>query len=193
MKHVLVAAFLVSALVVPAAAKTHKDTYNMPCSVVWTAVNDTLNNSGKYDVIGVDSNKMTASYSIGGSLSGRRINALSLSPQGTGCVVQIQSAFSVGINSDYSDFKKRLDQSLLKQPYPQPTPDATPSQPASAQNAPAPQAAAPTITIGSSRQQVIDALGDPTTKAVDGSKEILFFSSAKMKITLVDGKVSSID
>jgi hypothetical protein len=44
-----------------------------------------------------------------------------------------------------------------------------------------------------SREQVLDALGEPTTKAAAGAKEILFYGDTKMKITLTNGKVTAID
>lgn len=58
---------------------------------------------------------------------------------------------------------------------------------------PPPPASAPTVALGMSREQVIDAIGPPTQKAIAGSKEILFYSDTKMKITLTDGSVTAID
>lgn len=59
---------------------------------------------------------MTASYNIGGNLTGKRVNTVLLNPQGSGCEMQIQTAFSGLVNSDAADFKKRVDDSLAKLP-----------------------------------------------------------------------------
>ena len=99
---------MLSSLTVPAFGKTHKDVFDVPCTMLWPAVKDVLRNSGKYGIIGIDSQEMTASYNIGGSLGGKRINSLVLSAQGDKCELQIQTAFSGLAHDDASDFKKRL-------------------------------------------------------------------------------------
>jgi hypothetical protein len=58
---------------------------------------------------------------------------------------------------------------------------------------PPPPAPAPTVTIGMSREQLIDAMGAPTQKAIAGTREILFYSDTKMKITLTNGSVTAIE
>ena len=113
MKRMIVALLLVAAAL-PAVAKTHKDEYTIPCSTLWQAVRDTVRNSGKYGIISINSEEMTASYNIGGSLTGKRINTVLLNPEGTGCEMQVQTAFSGLANNDASDFKKRVDESLAK-------------------------------------------------------------------------------
>ena len=113
MKRTIVALLLVAAAL-PAVAKTHKDEYTIPCSTLWQAVRDTVRNSGKYGIISINSEEMTASYNIGGSLTGKRINTVLLNPEGTGCEMQVQTAFSGLANNDASDFKKRVDESLAK-------------------------------------------------------------------------------
>jgi len=98
-----------------AAAKTHKDVYQMSCDALWKGVRDAVRNSGKYGIIGIDANEMTASFNIGGNLTGKRINSVvlnKLSP--TTCEMQTQTAYSGLINNDYGDFKKRVDDSLAK-------------------------------------------------------------------------------
>jgi hypothetical protein len=105
---------LILAAALPAIAKTHKDQYTIPCSTLWPAVKDTVRNSGKYGIISITNDEMTASYNIGGNLTGKRINTVLLNPQGTGCEMQIQTAYSGLVNNDASDFKKRVDESLIK-------------------------------------------------------------------------------
>jgi hypothetical protein len=48
----------------PSFAKTHKDMYSVSCSVLWPAVKDTLRNSGKYGILGIDNTEVTASFVI---------------------------------------------------------------------------------------------------------------------------------
>src|SRR6185369_14642520 len=87
-----------------AAAKTHKDVYQMSCDALWKGVRDTIRNSGKYGIIGIDGYEMTASFNIGGNLTGKRINSVvlnRLSP--TTCELQTQTAYSGLVNNDYGD------------------------------------------------------------------------------------------
>ncbi len=94
MKRLLIFALLF-AFAIPAIASTHKDSYNVPCGTLWQAVRDTLRNSGKYGIIGISSEEMTASYNIGGNLTGKRQNSVMLNAKGDGgCELQVQTAFS---------------------------------------------------------------------------------------------------
>jgi len=123
-------AILMSLIVAgPSFAKTHKEMYSVPCSTLWPAVKDTLRNSGKYGIIGIDSTEMTASFNIGGTLTGKRINSVVLNGKGDSCEMQIQTAFSGLVNNDAADFKKRVDASLAKQQASQPAPPAKPESP----------------------------------------------------------------
>jgi len=119
---------LVSLIVAgPSFAKTHKDMYSVPCTTLWPAVKDTLRNSGKYGILGIENTEMTASFVIGGTLTGKRINSVVLNAKGdTACEMQIQTAFSGLGNNDAGDFKKRVDESLAKQQPPPPPPPAKP-------------------------------------------------------------------
>ena len=113
-----------------AFAKTHNDNYPVSCTVLWAAVKDTIRNSGKYGIIGIDSTEMTASFNIGGSWTGKRINSVVLKAKGdSACELQVQTAFSGLGNNDYGDFKKRVEESLAKQKAAPPaaTPPAKPA------------------------------------------------------------------
>jgi len=114
-KYILIAALLLSSLSVPAFGKTHKDVFDIPCTTLWPAIKDVLRNSGKYGIIGIDSQEMTASYNIGGTLGGKRTNSLVLNSQGGKCEMQVQTAYSGVIHDDYGDLKKRVDEALAKQ------------------------------------------------------------------------------
>ena len=61
------------------------------------------------------------------------------------------------------------------------------------ENVPPPPAPAPTISMGQSKGQVLAAFGEPQRKAAAGPKEIFFYTDLKMKVTLTNGKVTSID
>jgi hypothetical protein len=102
-------------LAIPVFAKTHSDIFDVSCSVLWPAVKDTLRNSGKYGIIGIDNSEMTASYNIGGALTGKRINSLVLNSKGkNSCEMQVQTSFSGLVNNAESDLKKRVTASLEK-------------------------------------------------------------------------------
>jgi hypothetical protein len=112
----IVVTILFALTAIPAFGSTHKDTFNVSCNELWRAVKDTLRNSGKYGIIAIDDKELTASYNIGGNLTGKRINSAVLNDQnnGAGCELQVQTAYSGLVNNDYGDFKKRVDDSLTK-------------------------------------------------------------------------------
>jgi hypothetical protein len=126
MKRFAMAALMLLIVAGPSFAKTHKEMYSVSCGVLWPAVKDTLRNSGKYGILGIENTEMTASFVIGGTLTGKRINSVVLNTKGdSSCEMQIQTAFSGLGNNDAGDFKKRVDASLAKQ---QPPP-AAPANP----------------------------------------------------------------
>ena len=138
MKRIVLVIFLLT-LATPVFASTHKDIYNVSCNTLWAALKDTLRNSGKYGIIAIDNNEMTASYNIGGNLTGKRINSAVLNKKddGKSCELQVQTAFTGLANNDAGDFKKRVEASLAKlkdNPPPAPeTPAASTGAPAAAQ------------------------------------------------------------
>src|SRR6266436_6201844 len=114
MKQLAVVILMLMIVAGPAFAKTHKDNYSVSCSVLWPAVKDALRNSGKYGILGIDSNEMTASFVIGGTLGGKRINSVVLNGKGDSCEMQVQTAYSGLAHNDAGDFKKRVDESLAQ-------------------------------------------------------------------------------
>jgi hypothetical protein len=120
MKSVVVA--LISlAVALPAFGKTYKRTYSDPCSELWGAVKDTLNNPENYSVVEIDDAKMTASYDVKHAahvnISGavlQRTNHVTLVSKGAVCEMQVVSNFSGWEHDDKGDFKKRVDESLAK-------------------------------------------------------------------------------
>ena len=130
-------AMTIFALVIPAFGKTHSDIYPVSCSELWPAVKDTLRNSGKYGIIGIDNTEMTASYNIGGGLGGKRINSLVLNSKGaSSCELQTQTAFSGLAHNDAGDFKKRVEESLAKLKGTKPDTTAKPETPAKTEQKP---------------------------------------------------------
>lgn len=126
MKRIVVVALLVLSVAMPSFCKTHKEMYSVPCSVLWPAVKDALRNSGKYGILGIDGNEMTASFVIGGTLGGKRINSVVLNGKGESCEMQVQTAYSGLAHNDAGDFKKRVDESLARLKTEQP---AVPKKP----------------------------------------------------------------
>ena len=126
MMRFLVVALISLTLVVPAFGNTHKDSYPVACSELWAAVKDTLKNSGNYGIIASDDNAMTASYTVGSSLR-RRTNSVAVHPRGSGCEMQVESAYRGVMHDDAGDFKKRVDESLAKLKVPQPSEPAKPA------------------------------------------------------------------
>jgi hypothetical protein len=114
MKRFAVAALMVLIVAAPSFAKTHSEMYSIPCTSLWPAVKDTLRNSGKYGIISIDNEDLTASFNIGGTLTGKRTNSVMLNTKPAGCEMQVQTAFSGIGNNDEGDFKKRVDASLAK-------------------------------------------------------------------------------
>ena len=128
MKYMAVALISLT-LAVPAFGKTHSDLYPVACSELWPAVKDTLRNSGKYGIIGVDNAEMTASYNIGGGLGGKRINSVVLNSKGaSSCELQTQTAYSGLGHNDAGDFKKRVEDSLAKLKGSKPAAPAKPEE-----------------------------------------------------------------
>lgn len=126
----VVVALMSLAFVLPAFGKTTASTYNVPCSEVWSAVQDTLSNPENYKIEVSSDKDMIASYhvkhsvhvTVTGALR-QRANRVSLVPKGNACEMQIVSNYSGFEHNDRDDFRKRVDESLAKPKA------ATPSHP----------------------------------------------------------------
>ena len=133
---ITVPALLSLALTLQAFGMTYKSTYSVPCNELWSAVKDTLSNPESYTVKENDDAKMHASYDVKHSahvnISGARMqrtNKVTLLPKGTGCEMQVVANYSGWEHNDQGDFKKRVDDALLKLQAPKP---ADPAKPAGA-------------------------------------------------------------
>jgi hypothetical protein len=112
---------IMSAFVLSAFGKTHKETYPNACGELWVAVKDTLGNSENYTIKISDETRMTVSYSVKHSahvtLTGalrQRPNTVSLNASGSGCQMEVQSNYSGFEHNDAGDFTKRVNESLAK-------------------------------------------------------------------------------
>ena len=127
MKRFVIVALLPTLAVPAFAGGTHQDVFNVPCRALWSAVNDTIKNSGKYGIVGIDNTAMTASFTTGGGPGMRTISVV-LHAQGNGCEMQTQ----VGAGPPHNDagaFKNRVTASLVKLPT---APASTSAQPEAA-------------------------------------------------------------
>ncbi|HUI84817.1 MAG TPA: hypothetical protein VL240_11360 [Candidatus Binatia bacterium] len=117
---------LISLIVaVPAFGKTHNDTYSVPCSQLWDAVQETVKNSGYYTPVVLDNAQMTSAFNISGAIHSRTIS-VRLEPKGTNCEMQTQTSFSGVFQNDAGDFKSRVDHALAKLKASQPSEPARP-------------------------------------------------------------------
>ena len=133
----VVVALLSLIFTLPAAGKTYKNLYPDACSVVWSAVKDTLSNPENCSVVESDDAKMTTSYDVKHAahvnLSGaalQRTNQVTLLSQGTGCQMQVVSNYSGWEHNDKGDFRTRVDENLAKLKAAIPSPSAKPQAPA---------------------------------------------------------------
>jgi hypothetical protein len=115
------AALLLSVFALPGFGKTHKVTYPNACSEVWTSVKDTLGNAENYTIKLTDETHMTVSYSVKHSahvsITGalrQKPNTVSLTSQGGGCEMRVQSNYSGFEHNDAGDFSKRVTEALAK-------------------------------------------------------------------------------
>jgi hypothetical protein len=109
-------------VVLPAFAKTYKSTYSVPCTDVWSGVQEVLSHTESYNVKEKDDAKMHADYqpkhSAHVNVSGvllQRENHVTLISKGTGCEMQVVSNYSGWEHNDRDDFKTRVDQAMAMQ------------------------------------------------------------------------------
>jgi len=171
-------------LALPAFAKTHREMFNVPCSELWPAVKDTLRNSGKYGIIGIENTEMTASYNMGGGLTAKRTNSVVLNSAGNDCELQIQTAFSGLVNNDAGDFRKRVDNSLSKLRATNGTANPSSPKPDGQALPPLPEPTAPAPTAGA--QIAVVSIPEGADIEIDGS----FVGSTPSSIELVPGEHS---
>jgi hypothetical protein len=116
-----VVALISLTLALPAFGKTYKSTYSMPCSDIWPAVKDVLNDTDNYTVSQSDDTHMTAAYNVKhaahvtiGGAALQRTNHVTLVQKNDGCEMQVVSNYSGWEHNDRGDFKNRVDESVAK-------------------------------------------------------------------------------
>jgi hypothetical protein len=131
----IVASLTFFAFALPSFSKIHKDTYPNACGEVWAAVQDTLGNPESYTIKMTDESRMSVSYSVKHSahvtITGalrQRPNTVTLSPQGTGCEMQVESNYSGFEHNDAGDFKTRVNEALAKRKAAAPSEGAPPAE-----------------------------------------------------------------
>ena len=109
------------AIALPAAGVTYKNQYPVPCNQVWDGVKQVLAVPANYKVKKMDDAKIHAEYDVkhaahvtitGALLQGT--NKVTLVSNGTGCEMQVVSNYSGFEHNDQGDFKKRVDEAMVK-------------------------------------------------------------------------------
>jgi len=98
---------LLIVLAAPAFAKP----YPLPCSELWSAVADTLDNPGNYTIVAIDKEQMKASFVVVGALYPVS-NAVFLKPKGNGCDLETRMGFTG--NDDGGTFRSRVNRAVAK-------------------------------------------------------------------------------
>jgi hypothetical protein len=129
----LIVVLLSLAVALPVLGWTYKYTYPIACKDLWPAVKETLSVPENYIVKTNDDAKMTASYNVKHQIHVtitetvlQRTNKVTLVPKGTGCEMQVVSNYSGVEHNDREDFKKRVDEALVRPKDTKPTEPATP-------------------------------------------------------------------
>ncbi len=184
----------VSSFVPAACAKTHKDHYAVSCDVLWRAVKDAIRNSGKYGIIGIDNEEMSASYNIGGTLGGKRTNSVVLNRTSEStCEMQTQTAYTGLTHNDAGDFKERVQKSLAKiaeSPKSNPSEEARSTavaNPAGSENPADPTLRSVEIKNGQSVAEVEQRLGKPQDTI--NLKDSMVYIYAGGKVVFEKGQV----
>lgn len=95
--------------------KVHSETFDVTCKALWSALNDTLENSGKYTIVSTDAPDMMAIYGVGrGKKEAGRMDYVVLRPQENSCALQLIETFNLGFGSDVGGLNKRVKESLLR-------------------------------------------------------------------------------
>jgi hypothetical protein len=107
--------------ILPAFGKTYKNTWPMACGDLWPAVKATLSQADNYAQVQVDDANMKADYqpkhSVHVDVSGvllQRLNHVTLVGKGSACEMQVVSNYSGWGHDDKADFRKRVEDEVVK-------------------------------------------------------------------------------
>jgi hypothetical protein len=99
-------------------AKVHTEIFDITCNVLWSALNDTLKNSGKYSTITLDDPDVMAVFVVGsGSKKDKdvgRIDYAILKGKENGCSMQVIETLHQTFRNDADALTKRVKESLSK-------------------------------------------------------------------------------
>lgn len=102
-------AFLTS---IPAFARPH-DVYPVSCNLLWSAIENVLENPGDYRVLTMDEAQQKASFVVVGDLTAYK-DTVALMARGDGCMMTLKISQVGSDDSDERGFRKRLAKSLAK-------------------------------------------------------------------------------
>ena len=115
MKQSVIIMTVLLCVALPACGKTHHDKFTVPCSQLWPAVRDALDDALHYAAFRINDTSMSASYIPQGEPgTKRRVNSVVLKADAGGCEMQVDSHFRGLLTHDVRDFHTRVEASLAK-------------------------------------------------------------------------------
>jgi len=102
---------LLFSLAVSGVAKPHNEKQPIPCSDLWTAVNETLGDAGNYKIVAMDNDQMKANFIVVGARFAQ-MNLVELKPRESGCELQLRIGFTGA--DDEGAFRNRVSRALKK-------------------------------------------------------------------------------
>ena len=104
-----------SVLILPIAALAKpNDTYPVSCTVLWSAVSDTLQDAKSYGILDMDDDAHTATFILTG-VTPKRVGSAVLIEKENACVMRVMPAESSAFSDDdEAAFRKHVEQSLAK-------------------------------------------------------------------------------
>jgi hypothetical protein len=119
----LFTSFFMLVVAAPAMGKS-KDVYPVPCTDLWAAVTDPLNNPRDYAIISMNDVEQKVSFVVIGNLT-VYTDKIALITKDGGCAMK-ETFLQVGSdNSDWRQFHHRLDRSLARLQAAKPKPATT--------------------------------------------------------------------
>lgn len=119
-----------------AFGETYKTPFSLGCDQIWPSVKATLAEQDHYAKVTINEAKMKADFqpkhSVHVDISGtllQRMNHVTLVPKGGGCEMQVVSNYSGWGHNDEGDFRKRVQDNMVKANVPGAQPAAEPAKP----------------------------------------------------------------
>jgi hypothetical protein len=93
----------------------------VPCSDLWSAVTETLGNTGNYAILSISDKQLKASFIVIGAVFPAN-NYIWLKPKQDGCDLQVRMGFTG--NDDGFALRRRVNRALTKKRVARPSPPA---------------------------------------------------------------------